>query len=77
MDLSLFEKYKKAITKQTTEKEKIINLIKEKTGITLKDKQIILEDNKKITLFITSIQKNTLKLKNVSEVLKKEGFILG
>lgn len=76
MDNSLFEKYEKAITKQTTEKEKIINLIKEKTGILLKDKQIVLEDNKKITLFITSIQKNTLKLKNINEYLKKEGFIL-
>lgn len=76
MDNSLFEKYKKVISKQETEKEKIINIIKEKTGITLKDKQIVLDENKKITLFITSIQKNTFKLKNVNEILKKEGFIL-
>lgn len=76
MDNSLFEKYKKTILKQTTEKEKIISIIKERTGILLKDKQIVLEDNKKITLFITSIQKNTLKLKNIGEILKKEGFII-
>lgn len=76
MDNSLFEKYKKTILKQTIEKDKIINIIKEKTGILLKDKQIVLDENKKITLFITSVQKNTLKLKNISESLKKEGFIL-
>lgn len=76
MDNSLFEKYKKTIIKQNSEKEKIINIIKEKTGIILKEKQIVLEDNKKIKLFITSVQKNTLKLKNISEYLKEEGFII-
>ncbi len=76
MDNSLFEKYKKVISRQEIEKEKIINIIKEKTGVTLKEKQINLDENKKITLFISSIQKNTFKLKNINEILKKEGFII-
>lgn len=76
MDNSLFEKYKKVINKQEVEKERIINLIKEKTGIVLKEKQIVLDENKKVTIFVSSIQKNIFKLKNVSDFLKKEGFLL-
>lgn len=75
MDLSLFQKHFAQINRQKNNKEEVINLIKEKTGIDL-DESMITLSKKEVTLHLSSVMKHKLFQKNVEEVLKEKVFTL-
>lgn len=75
MDNSLFTKYKQVVEKRDEDKEKIINFVKEKTGVVLNYSEIVIDD-KKITLNISSIKKSILFKSKIGELLKELGFII-
>lgn len=75
MDNSLFAKYKQVVEKRDEDKEKIIDFVKEKTGVVLNYSEIVIDD-KKITLNISSIKKSVLYKSKIGEILKELGFFL-
>ena len=75
MDNSLFAKYKQVVEKRDEDKGKIIDFVKEKTGVILLESEIVI-DNKKITLNISSVKKSILFKSKIGELLKELGFFL-
>lgn len=73
MNEGLFEKYSKVLQKKKSEKEEIINLLKEITEIIFKEEEI--EINKKIISFhISSVKKTILNQKNIKIKLEEKGY---
>ncbi len=73
MDESLFVKHLIQIKKQKNSKEEVINYIKEKTGIDLNDNMITIS-KKEVIFIVSSVLKQKLHQKNISEVLKDKGY---
>ncbi|MBP6948470.1 MAG: hypothetical protein KBC41_01275 [Candidatus Pacebacteria bacterium] len=75
MDESFFLKYSLQIKKQKDSKEEVLLLIKEKTGILLDDSMITLL-KKNITFSVSSVIKQKLFQKDVSGILKENGYTI-
>lgn len=75
MDEGLFQKYNNQINKQKNEKSEIVFLIKEKTGIELDEKSITVS-KKEIKINTTSVLKQKLFQKNITDYLKQKGYTL-
>ena len=73
MNEGLFKKYTKVLTQKYEEKENVLFLIKEITGIILTIKEV--EINKKIISFsISSVKRNILLQKNIQSKLQEKGY---
>ncbi|MDB5259915.1 MAG: hypothetical protein JWN37_146 [Candidatus Nomurabacteria bacterium] len=75
MDLGLFEKHIKALINQKKTKEQIINEIKEKTGVSLKEEEIQVT-KKEVSLNTTSVKKSLLFQKGIKKILEENKFTL-
>lgn len=75
MDEGLFKKHLINIKKRENSKDEILIYIKEKTGVILEKKEIVVSKNK-ITLNISSVVKQKLFQKNIIILLKEIGYIL-
>ncbi len=75
MDESLFNKYINSVKKHKDNKDEIINYIKEKTGIILKEETIVIS-KKEIILYISSTLKHKLFQKNIKAILLEKGLTL-
>ncbi len=73
MNEGLFKKYTKVLTQKYEEKEDVLVLIKEITGIILTTKEV--EINKKIISFsISSVKRNILLQRNIQSKLQEKGY---
>ena len=75
MEEGLFHRYNNQIKKQKSEKFEVISIIKEISGIDLDEKSITVS-NKEIKINTSSVLKQKIFQKKVSELLKQKGFIL-
>lgn len=75
MEKNLFIKHFLVVEKQKINKENIINIIKEESGIILNEDDFILL-KKEITLQLTSVKRSMIMQKKVIEALKEKGYIL-
>ena len=75
MDEGLFQKHLRIVAKHSLQKQTVISLLQEKTGITLDDDEFLLE-GKKLTLFTSSAKKNILLQKGMKDILSSEGYTL-
>ena len=75
MNEGLFEKYKKVIHKTQLEKDEVIKIIKETTGVFLKDDELELH-NKLISFKISSVKRNSIFKKNIQQTLLKKGYTI-
>lgn len=75
MDISLFNKHLKQVKKQKDDKEEIISIVKEGSGIILSQESITVS-KKEIKLNTTSTIKQKLFQKNIKDILKLKGFSL-
>lgn len=73
MNEGLFEKYKKVLHKKQLEKDEVIKIIKETTGILLKDNELELH-NKLISFKISSVKRNSIFKKNIQQKFLKKGY---
>lgn len=74
MDDLFFKKHIKLFKEREESKIKIINHIKNKTNILLKEEEIKIEKNV-ISLNVSSIKKSTLYKFNLKEIFSEIGFI--
>lgn len=75
MDENLFLKHLVNINKRKNNKEEIILYIKENTGVELDESTITLS-KKIVTLHTSSVVKQRLFQKNITEILKQKGYTL-
>ncbi len=75
MDEGLFRKHLQVLHTRLHNKEQLLSLIKESTGVTLLEEEVGLE-KKQITLFTSSTKKNTLLRKGLKDILASEGYSL-
>lgn len=75
MNEGLFEKYKKVLHKTQLEKDEVIKIIKETTGVLLKDDELELH-NKLISFKISSVKRNSIFKKNIQQTLLKKGYTI-
>ena len=73
MDESLFVKHILQIKKQKNSKEELITHIKEITGIELEEGMIIIS-KKQITFIVSSVLKQKLHQKNITNILQEKGY---
>jgi hypothetical protein len=75
MDESLFKKHLINIKRQQDKKEEVIFYIKEKTGIEIEGKDLIIS-KKEITFNLSSVIRQKLFQKNLENLLKEKGYTL-
>jgi hypothetical protein len=75
MEEALFKKHLINIKNQKNNKEEISSYIKEKTGIELNEEDIILS-KKQIKLNISSVIRQKLFQKKITDLLKQKGYSL-
>jgi len=73
MELNLFAKYKILIDTNKKEKDGIISIIKEKTGIIMSDKDIVIK-KKEIRMYISSGERTMFIVRGGLTLFKKEGY---
>lgn len=74
MDNLLFKKHIKLFKERDENKTKIIEHIKSKTNIILKENEIKIEKNT-VRLSLSSVKKSTLHKHKIEEILKDAGLI--
>jgi hypothetical protein len=75
MDQGLFAKHIRNIQERTNTKQIIIDILTEKTGVTLEESEITLK-KKTVTLTTSSVKKAALIQKGGKEVLLSQGYSL-
>lgn len=75
MDNSLFSKYQKVIKIDNDNKDELIDLIEQSSGVKLKKEEIVI-NKKKISLHISSAKKSRLHQTGVGKLLLEKGFTL-
>jgi hypothetical protein len=75
MDLSLFGKHIKALASQKKNKESVITLIKEKSGILLEESEIQIS-KKEVIITVSSVKRSLLLQKGVKKILEENSFTL-
>lgn len=75
MDQGLFSKHIKKFQEILDNKNYIIKIIKEYTGVILNENEVTIS-KKEIIINTTSVKKNILVQKNYKDILNKKGFIL-
>lgn len=75
MDNSLFSKYQKVIKIDNDNKDELINLVEESSGIKLKKEEIVI-NKKKISLHISSAKKSRIHQVNIKQILFEKGYTL-
>jgi hypothetical protein len=75
MNEGLFEKYSKVIKKRQSEKEEILTLLKEITGVLFNEDEIVIK-NKIISFSVSSVKKTILLQKNIQPKFQEKGYIV-
>jgi len=75
MNEGLFEKYKKVLTQKKSEKQEILFLLKEISGIDFKEEELVIE-KKKIAFHTSSVKKSIILQKNIQSKLQEKGYTL-
>lgn len=73
MDQGLFKKHIINLQKIKDEKQEVLILIKEISGIELQENEVLVS-KKNITLQISSVKRSFLLQKKVKELLKEKGY---
>lgn len=73
MDQGLFKKHIINLQKIKDEKQEVLNLIKELSGVYLQDNEILVS-KKNITIQTSSVKRSFLLQKKVKEFLKEKGY---
>lgn len=73
MNEGLFEKYKKVLHQKQSEKEEVIEILKEITGIIFKENELVLE-KKTISFHVSSVKKSVVLQKNTQQKLTEKGY---
>jgi hypothetical protein len=75
MDEGLFARHALQIRKQQDAKRELILRIKETTGISIEESEIVVS-KKQVTLHLSSVKKSKLLQKKVKEILETQGYTL-
>lgn len=75
MEEALFTKHLIEIKKQKNNKKEVILIVKEKTGIVLKEKEVFLS-KKEVVFHVSSVKRSKITQKRIIEILKQEGYVL-
>ncbi len=75
MNEGLFDKYKKVLTQKKNEKQEVITLLQEITGIGFKEDELVIE-KKTISFHISSVKKTIILQKNIQSRLQEKGYII-
>ena len=73
MNEGLFEKYKKVLVQKNNEKQELIGLLKEITGIDFKEEELVIE-KKKISFHTSSVRKSRVIQKSIQNKLQEKGY---
>ncbi len=73
MNEGLFEKYSKVLTQKKSEKDEIINVLQEVTGITFIPQEVTIT-KKSISFQTSSVKKSVVYQKRVQEILQQKGY---
>jgi lactam utilization protein B len=73
MNEGLFEKYKKVLTQKNNEKQEVIRLLQEISGIVFKEDEIVIE-KKSIYFHTSSVKKSILLQKSIQSQLIEKGY---
>lgn len=73
MEEGLFIKYGKVIQQKKSEKESILQIIKEKTGITFEEHEVVIQKNT-VTFHTSSSKRSIIIQKNIKNVLQQIGY---
>ncbi len=75
MDEGLFARHALQIGKQRDAKGELISSIKETTGISVEESEIVIS-KKQVTLHVSSVKKSKLLQKNLKGLLEAQGYTL-
>lgn len=75
MDQGLFTKHLQTITVRNDIKQRILDLITEKTGVSLNEKEIEIS-KKRVLITTSSVKRATLLKKKIQEILIEAGYTL-
>jgi lactam utilization protein B len=75
MNEGLFEKYRKVIQKKKNEKQEVIDMLQELTGIEFTEQELQIE-KKVISFHVSSVKKSIVLQKNIQSGLKEKGYTL-
>ena len=73
MNEGLFEKYKRVIIQKQSEKQRVIEILKEISGIDFKEDELVIE-KKVISFHVSSVQKSIVLQKNIQIKIEENGF---
>lgn len=73
MNEGLFEKYKRVLKQKQLEKQEVINLLKEITGIDFKEEELVIT-KKVISFHTSSVKKSMMLQKNTQAKLQEKGY---
>lgn len=75
MNEGLFEKYSKVLKQKQSEKEEVITILKEITGIDFIQEEIVVQ-KKTISFHTSSVKKSIVLQKNIQSKLQEKGYRL-
>lgn len=73
MNEGLFEKYSKVLKQKQSEKEEVIIILKECTGIDFKQEELVIQ-KKTISFHTSSVKKSIVLQKNIQKKLQEKGY---
>lgn len=73
MNEGFFEKYKRVIIQKQSEKQRVIEILKEISGIDFKEDELVIE-KKVISFHVSSVQKSIVLQKNIQIKIEENGF---
>ncbi len=73
MNEGLFEKYKRVIIQKQSEKKRVIEILKEITGIDFKEDELVIE-KKVISFHVSSVKKSIVLQKHIQIKIEENGF---
>ncbi len=73
MNEGLFEKYKRVIIQKQSEKQRVIEILKEISGIDFKEDELVIE-KKVISFHVSSVKKSIVLQKNIQIKIEENGF---
>jgi hypothetical protein len=73
MNEGLFEKYKRFIIQKQSEKQRVIEILKEISGIDFKEDELVIE-KKVISFHVSSVKKSIVLQKNIQIKIEENGF---
>lgn len=73
MDQGLFTKHIRNVQERDSQKQKIITLLFEKTGVTLTESELVLS-KKTISITTSSVKRSVLLKNDIHTILQSNGF---